>query len=89
MFVLLLWPENRSVPSQKPAPNQHRSTFGRNVNRLRAAKGLTQEKLAEKASLSARYVQSIEAGEYFPSLPALVKLKSTLKVSWDEMFAGL
>ena len=89
MFARLWWTENRFVPSQKPAPNQDRSTFGKNVNRLRAAKGLTQEKLAEKAGLSARYLQSIEAGEYFPSLPALVRLNNALKASWDDMFVGL
>jgi transcriptional regulator with XRE-family HTH domain len=49
---------------------------------------LTQEHLAEKIGTSARYVQSVEAGEYFPSLPTLVRLKSVLRCKWDELLGG-
>jgi len=55
---------------------------------LREHRKLTQEQLAEKAGVSARYIQSLEAGEYFPSLPTLVKLKLALRCGWEEMFAG-
>ncbi len=56
--------------------------------RLRRGKGFTQEVLAEKAGLSTRYTQSIEAGEYFPALPTLTKLREILGASWDELFQG-
>ena len=36
--------------------------------------------------VSARYIQSLEAGEYFPSLPKLVRLKSVFKCSWNRLF---
>jgi transcriptional regulator with XRE-family HTH domain len=49
---------------------------------------LTQEKLAEKAGVSARYVQSVEAGEYFPSLPTMARLKIVLRCDWGELFGG-
>ena len=49
---------------------------------------MTQEHLAEKIGTSARYVQSLEAGEYFPSLPTLVRLKSALRCNWEELFDG-
>jgi transcriptional regulator with XRE-family HTH domain len=49
---------------------------------------LTQEKLAEKIGVSARYLQSVEAGEYFPSLTTLARLKSGLRCGWEELFAG-
>jgi DNA-binding XRE family transcriptional regulator len=55
---------------------------------LRARRELTQERLAEKVGVSARYVQSLEAGEYFPSLPTLVKLKTALRCDWNELFDG-
>ena len=77
-----------SVPSQKPLPCPVRSVFGNNVARLRFSKGLTQEGLAERMGVSARYVQSLEAGEYFPSLPTLIKLRAALSASWDDVFAG-
>jgi len=55
---------------------------------LRKKSGLTQEKLAEKLGVSARYIQSLEAGEYFPSLPKLVALKSILDCSWNRLLDG-
>lgn len=78
------------MPSRekKPARSPQRTRFGANVSRLRYKCGLTQEKLAEKIDRSVRYTQSIEAGEYWPSLPTLSQLKKTLKCSWDELLAG-
>jgi transcriptional regulator with XRE-family HTH domain len=49
---------------------------------------MTQESLAEKIGTSARYVQSLEAGEYFPSLPTLARLKFALRCNWNELFDG-
>lgn len=37
---------------------------------------------------SVRYTQSLEAGEYFPTLPTLVKLRQGLGANWDELFEG-
>jgi transcriptional regulator with XRE-family HTH domain len=61
--------------------------FGRNVCRLRTAARLTQENLAEKAELSRRYVQEIEAGSKNPSVNTAVRLKLALACSWDELFS--
>lgn len=55
---------------------------------LRARRDLTQEKLAEKVGVSARYIQNVEAGEYFPSLPTLVRLRAALHCDWNELFTG-
>ncbi len=78
------------MPSRekKPAPSPQRTRFGNNVAKLRTRHGLTQEQLAEKIDRSVRYTQSIEAGEYWPSLPTLSLLRRTLKCSWDELLAG-
>jgi transcriptional regulator with XRE-family HTH domain len=62
--------------------------FGKNIASLRARRNLTQEKLAEKAGLSTRYIQSVEAGEYFPSLPTLAHLRAALRCSWEGFFEG-
>lgn len=62
--------------------------FGQNVAALRRASGVTQERLAEKVGISVRYEQSIEGGEYFPSLPMLAKIKKALRCSWDELLRG-
>ena len=76
------------VPTRKPAPCPARTCFGKNVAALRRRESMTQETLAEAVGLSARYVQSLEAGEYFPPLPTLVQLRQSLNASWDELFAG-
>lgn len=88
VFDFLLRSDHGFVPSQKPPPCPLRTRFGKNVLRLRRAKKLTQEALAEAVGLSTRYTQSIEAGEYFPTLPTLAKLRKALEVSWDELFEG-
>ena len=75
------------MPVRKPKRCPHRTRFGKNVARLRVRRNWTQEKLAEKAGVSARYLQSVEAGEYFPSLPTLARLKVVLRCEWGELFA--
>lgn len=63
--------------------------FGKNVNRLRTAASLTQEALAEKADLSRRFVQEIESGAKFPTVPGLSRLRRALACSWDELLKGV
>ena len=42
------------------------------------------EKLAESMHASPRHVQSVQAGDYFPRLPALVRLRGVLKASENQ-----
>ena len=60
--------------------------FGQNVCRLRTAARLTQESLAEKADLSRRFVQEIEAGSKSPTVTTVVRLKKALACSWNDLF---
>ena len=76
------------VPSQKPKPCPARTQFGRNVSKVRRKAKLSQEKLAEAVGVSTRYMQSVEAGEYFPALPTLLKLRGALNARWEELFYG-
>ncbi len=90
-YLVFSWPffaDDYVVPSQKPKSCVHRAKLGRNIVALRERRKLTQEQLAEKTGVSARYIQSLEAGEYFPSLPKLVKLKFALRSGWAEIFDG-
>jgi DNA-binding XRE family transcriptional regulator len=80
--------DDGKMPTRKPKNCSHRKRLGKNVLLLRSRRDLTQEKLAEGTGVSARYVQSIEAGEYLPSLPTLARLKSVLHCSWNELFDG-
>ena len=63
--------------------------FGRNVAKLRYKAKLTQEQLAEKADISHRYLQSIEAGDQQPRVGVLIKLRKALGAEWNELFSGI
>jgi transcriptional regulator with XRE-family HTH domain len=76
------------MPSRKTEACPKRKRLGENIAALRGRRKLTQEELAEKVDVSPRYMQSVEAGEYFPSLPTLVRLRTVLRCDWNELFAG-
>lgn len=65
------------------------STFlaavGGNVRRLRVARKLTQEALAELVGVNPRTVQKIEAGKLNVLATTLERLKVALKCDWDEL----
>lgn len=60
--------------------------LGKQIKKLRKASEMTQERLAEKIHLSAKYIQFIEAGNRTPSLKTLNKLASALNVSVNKLF---
>jgi transcriptional regulator with XRE-family HTH domain len=76
------------VPSKKPPPNPQRRRFGKNLLRLRETLGLTQETLAERLDVDRRYIQGLEYGDYWPSLPVLSRLKAAFDCDWDDLLAG-
>jgi len=88
VFCGAFFRDDLKMPARKPKTSPHRTRFGKNVAALRTRRNLTQEKLAEKVGVSARYIQSVEAGEYFPSLPTLAHLKLALRCDWGEIFVG-
>ena len=56
-----------------------------NLRRLRHAKGMTQEELAERAGLSARYVGGIERAGVSASLTVLGRIAEALEVEATEL----
>ena len=59
--------------------------MGGNVRRLRVARKLTQEALAELVGVNPRTVQKIEAGKLNVLATTLERLKVALKCDWDEL----
>lgn len=55
-----------------------RLLVGKNVRRLRAAAGLTQEALAEKTGLSSVYISEIERGRRNPSIIVMADIAHAL-----------
>ena len=60
--------------------------FGKRLRTVRRAAKLTQEEVAEKASLNAKYLGQIERGEKHPSFEAVMSLSRALKVSPEILF---
>lgn len=67
----------------------HIDSLSRNIVQLRAEKALTQEQLAEKAEITPRYLQGIEAGSFGGSLAVLIRLRRALGCSWNRLFTGI
>lgn len=63
------------------------SSVGRRLAELRAERGLTQEALAEKLGVTARWVQSAEAGGENFTLTTLTRFANALKVPVIEFFS--
>ena len=61
------------------------ASLGANVRRARESKGLTQQRLAEIAGISQRYVAGIEAGRESPGLRRLFALAGVLDVTPDAL----
>lgn len=62
--------------------------FGDHVRKLRTARELTQEVLAERSDLSVDAIRRIERGSFSPSLDTLGKLSKGLDVSLKTLFQG-
>ena len=56
-----------------------------NLRRLRHAKGMTQEELAERAGLSARYVGGIERADVSASVTVLGRIAEALELEAIEL----
>lgn len=69
--------------------NPELKKFGEYVLKLRKARGLSQEKLAELAGLHRNYVGGIERGERNVALLNIVQLAKALGVSPSELLKGI
>ncbi|HEX5592001.1 MAG TPA: helix-turn-helix transcriptional regulator [Solirubrobacterales bacterium] len=63
--------------------------FAANVERLREARGMTQEQLGWAAGLHQTAVARIESGERKPILDTIFKLAAGLEVAPAELFDGI
>jgi transcriptional regulator with XRE-family HTH domain len=62
-----------------------RRLVGRNVRRIRLAKGVTQEELAERSGFSQHYISVLEAGRRNPTIVSLFELAQALGVSHVDL----
>lgn len=60
--------------------------LGRRVAELRRESGKTQSVLAERAGVTVRYVQALEAGDFNPTFTTLLAIARGLNTSPAELF---
>jgi transcriptional regulator with XRE-family HTH domain len=65
-----------------------RIDFGKRLRAKRQERGLTLEKLAEKADLAISYVASVERGERNLGLENIISLAQALNISPSELLPG-
>jgi len=63
--------------------------FGIAVRKVRQAKGLSQEDLAEKADLDRTYISGIERGLRNPTLLSSLCIANALGVTLDKLVKGI
>lgn len=66
-----------------------RKNIGKKIKLARAKTNFTQEALAEKTSLSPRYISQLERGIAFGSASTIVNLCKALNISSDFLFNDL
>jgi len=65
---------------------EERQLVGRRIKTLRRARKLSQEKLAELAGTSPKYLSRIEIGRENPTLDLLARLAKSLQIDLYEIF---
>lgn len=68
---------------------QGRILVGRNIRRIRVAKGVSQERLAFDASVDRSYLGGMERGQQNPTVDVLERVAMTLGVPLRELFVEL
>jgi len=65
---------------------EEKKLIGKRIKEIRRSKNLSQEQLAEKADINAKYLSRIERGTENPTLDMLIKLSIALDVEMWEIF---
>lgn len=63
--------------------------IGKQIQKLRKAKGYTQQVFAEKIGLSTNYLSDIERGKRSPKIDKLVAIINALDCCADDVFADV
>lgn len=77
------------MPRKKESESDPRIAFGRVVRRLREAKGLSQEKLAELSGIHRTYIGDVERGTRNIALVNMTRIADGLSTSLSRIIAEM
>ena len=63
--------------------------LGTNLRQIRQKRGLTQEKLAEKAQMHPVYISYIEKGSRNASISKILNIAMALETTAEDIFKGI
>lgn len=63
-----------------------RARVGQNLQKLRRARGFSQEELAERADIHQTYLSGVEGGKRNPSVGVLERIAKALNADIAELF---
>jgi transcriptional regulator with XRE-family HTH domain len=72
-----------------PSRDRTLVAFGRNVARIRGERGLSQDKLAEKADLDRTYLSGVERGVRNPGIKTVLRIAKALNVGTADLCKGV
>ena len=64
-------------------------TFGKNLERIRTRRGMTQAALADKLGITLAHYFYIRSGKRAPSFEVIIKAQKSLKCPYGDLFKGL
>lgn len=70
-------------------PKSPREKFSENLRRIRAKRGMSQERLAYLSEMPRTQISLLERGKRKPWLGALIRLSAVLEVPIGEFFEGI
>ena len=88
-FIACIILEKGKMSKKSTEKTDIKEIFAANLKENRRKKGLTQEKLAEIANISLRYIAMLELGKSFPSGEMLEKLAKALDIQAFQLFYPL
>lgn len=63
-----------------------KKSLGKNIQKYRKYRNLTQEKLAELVGVDVTSISAIETGKYFPTAENLTKIVNSLQIQYCDLF---
>jgi transcriptional regulator with XRE-family HTH domain len=88
-FNLTRLPVAGVQPAEKPANMDVLERFGANLLRIRQARRLSQESLAERAGIHRTQISLFETGQRQPLLETFVRLAGALEVPLSTLLEGI